>query len=108
VASLELRNKKSRVVFMHAGRKYSYALDTADRATAEGLRGVERALMLIEQKVIRVPDGADVVKNGGKPEEEKAKPAPAPLTLRRLNEKYLQTHGQGRWRPTAWRPSPCT
>jgi integrase len=98
MASLELRNQKYRVVFMYSGRKFSYALDTRDKTTAEALRGgVEKTIMLIEQKVIRVPEGADIVafvKSGGKVEEE-PKPAPAPLTLGQLKVNYLQTHGQG-------------
>ena len=62
MASLELRNQKYRVVFMHAGRKYGYSLDTADLETAEGLRGgVEKTLMLIQQKAIPVPEGIDMV-----------------------------------------------
>lgn len=70
MAALELRNKTYRVAFMCGSRKYAYSLDTGDRQTAEALRGgVEKTLMLIEQKAIRVPEGADVVafvKNGGK------------------------------------------
>jgi hypothetical protein len=38
-ASLELRNKTYRVVFMLGGRKHGFSLDTSDRATAESLRG---------------------------------------------------------------------
>lgn len=98
MAALELRNKKYRIVFMYQHRKYAYSLDTGDRQTAEALRGVvEKTLMLIEQKAIRVPDGADIVafvKNGGKVEEE-AKPTPTPLTLAQFIAKYLETHGQG-------------
>jgi integrase len=97
MASLELRNQIFRVVFMHAGRKYGYSLDTGDRPTAEALRGgVEKTLMLIEQKALRLPDGADVVsfvRNGGRIEEE-AKPTP-PLPLSQFTEQYLDTHGQG-------------
>jgi integrase len=34
MAALELRNKTYRVVFMHAGKKYAYSLDTGDREMA--------------------------------------------------------------------------
>jgi hypothetical protein len=95
VASLELRNQTYRVVFMYRGNKLGYSLDTGDRQTAEALRGgVEKTLMLIGQKVLHVPDGADVVafvKNGGKVEE--ARPASASLTLEQLKQKYLDTYG---------------
>ena len=97
MASLELRNQTYRVVFMYRGKKFGYSLDTGDRQTAEALLGgVEKTLMLIGQRALHVPDGADVVafvKNGGKVED--ARPAPAPLTLEQLKQKYLDTHGQG-------------
>jgi hypothetical protein len=84
MAALELRNKTYRVVFMFAGRKFGYALNTGDRTTAEALRGsVEKTFTLIEQKILHVPDDADViafVKAGGRLDAD-AKPPPAPLTL---------------------------
>ena len=62
MASLELRKQTYRVVFMHGGRKYGYSLDTGDRQTAEALRGgVEKTLMRIEQSLLPVPEGADIV-----------------------------------------------
>lgn len=62
MASLELRNQTYRIVFMHAGKKYGYSLDTGDKQTAEGLRGgVEKTLMVIEQRFLSVPAGAEVV-----------------------------------------------
>src|SRR5262249_41659740 len=98
MASLERRNQTYRVVFMYAGRKHGYSLDTGDEQTALALRGgVEKTLMLIEHGALHIPDGADVVqfvKNGGKMVEEQKSP-PAPLTLGQLKEKYVQTHGQG-------------
>jgi hypothetical protein len=61
MASLELRNKKYRVVFVLGGRKYGYTLNTGDSSTAEALRGgVEKTLMLISQGALRLPPGADV------------------------------------------------
>ena len=55
MASLELRNKTYRVVFMYGGRKFGYSLDTADRPTAEALRGgVEKTLMLVSQGALTV------------------------------------------------------
>lgn len=69
MASLELRNKTYRVIFMYGGRKYGYSLDTGDRQTADALiGGVEKTLMLISQGALEVPDGTDVitfVKYGG-------------------------------------------
>ena len=54
-ASLELHNKTDRVVFRYAPRKDGYSLDTGDQQTAKALRGgVEKTLMLIEQKATEV------------------------------------------------------
>jgi len=98
VASLELRNKTYRVVFMYGGRKYGYSLDTSDRQTAEGLRGgVEKTLMLVSQGAIAVPAGADVVafvRHGGKLPEVTT-PAPPLLTLSGFRERYLDAHKDG-------------
>jgi len=98
MASLELRNQTYRVVFVYGGRKFGYSLDTGDKQTADALRGgVEKTLMLIGQKALQVPEGADIiafVKNGGKVVEE-GKPAPAPLTLTQFKAKYLVAHSQG-------------
>jgi integrase len=98
MASLELRNQTYRVVFMYAGKKYGYSLDTGEQDVAEALRGgVEKTLMLIGQGALRVPDGADLVafvKNGGKVEEPSAPPAER-LTLAALRDGYLAAHAQG-------------
>jgi integrase len=99
VASLERRNKTYRVVFMYRGRKHGYSLDTGDREMAEALRGgVEKTLMLIEQNLLQVPEGADIVqfvKNGGKVEEEKPTPPSARLTFSGLRDAYLAAHSSG-------------
>jgi len=98
MASLELRNQTFRVVFMYAGRKYAYSLDTGDRQTAEALRGgVEKTLMLIDQKVITVPQGADLIafiKAGGRIDAPVA-PPPERLTLLALQKAYLEALSVG-------------
>ena len=49
MASLERRGNSFRVVFRHAGRKYSHTLSTADAAIAKGLiGGIEKTLMLLD------------------------------------------------------------
>ncbi len=98
MASLELRNKTYRITFMYGGRKYGYSLDTGDRQTAEALRGgVEKTLMLIEQRILRLPDGADVVAfvRAGGMVEEPPKPVPERLTFGQFKKKYLETHSGG-------------
>jgi integrase len=98
MAALELRNKTYRVVFMYAGKKYAYSLDTGDREMAEALRGgVEKTLMLMGQGLLKLPDGADFiafVKAGGKVEEPPP-PVPERLNLKRLTDGYLESHANG-------------
>jgi hypothetical protein len=85
VASLELRNKFYRVVFMYAGKKYAYSLDTGEGDMAEALRGGdEKTLMHLGQGLLRLTEGADVVafvKAGGKVGE------PPPSVAERLHRR---------------------
>jgi integrase len=98
VASLELRNKTYRVVFLYAGKKYAYSLDTGEGDMAEALRGgVEKTLMLLGQGLLRLPDSADVVafvKAGGKVEEPPP-PVAERLHLKKLTDGYLESHANG-------------
>ncbi len=98
MAALERRNKTYRVVFMYAGKKYAYSLDTGDQAMAEALRGgVEKTLMLMGQGLLRLPDGADViafVKTGGKVEEPPS-PVVERLTLKKFVDGYLASQANG-------------
>jgi integrase len=99
MAALELRNKTSyRVVFMYAGKKYGYSLETGDSDIAEALRGgVEKTLMLMGQNLLKLPDGADLVsfvKAGGKVEETTPPPSER-LTLKKLTESYLKLYANG-------------
>ena len=51
MASLELRKETYRLVFLYAGKKHGYSLDTGDKQVAEALRGgAEKVLMGIEQQ----------------------------------------------------------
>jgi integrase len=98
MASLELRNKTYRLVFMHDGKKYGYSLDTRDKPTAEALRGgVEKTLMMINQHLIFIPQDTDIVafvKAGGHV-IEKLKAAPRGIQLSTLIEIYLEALGNG-------------
>src|SRR4051812_13967405 len=100
MASLELRNQKYRVVFMYAGRKYGYSLDTCDRHTAEALRGgVEKTLMLIGQGAFDIPEGADIVtfvRHGGRPPTKTPETlAPARLSFTSFKSSYLDARSGG-------------
>jgi len=94
MASLELRNKTYRVVFMHGGKKYAYSLGTRERDMAEALRGaVEKTLMLMGQGLLKLPNGADIVdfvKAGGKVEEP-AVPLRERWNLKKLKDSYLES-----------------
>lgn len=104
MASLELRHKTFRVVFLHAGKKHGFSLDTGDRHTAEALRGgVEKTLMLLGQGALRVPPGADFlgfIKSGGQCHEP-PRPAPEVVTFAGLRDRYLAAYGNGAVEPSS-------
>jgi integrase len=98
VATLQLRNDSYRVLFCAGGRRYTFTLGKVSPREAENTAAaVDQVLLRIEQRLLRVPDGADLVefvKNGGQLPEE-TDPAPEPITLRRFQEQYLETHRGG-------------
>jgi integrase len=106
MAFLEKRGRRFRVIFRHAGRRYTHTLKTTDPSIAEGLKGgIEKTLMLLDQKVLKVPPGLDVlsfVLSNGQVEQPAAQPAeeangtpPADMTLRELKDRYLEAHSAG-------------
>jgi hypothetical protein len=96
VASLEKRGNRFRLIFRFAGRRYAHALRTSNPKTAEILRGgAEKTLMLLEQQVLRIPDGvsvADFIVSDGK--AEPPRPAPVVLTLQQLRDRF-KAHAAG-------------
>ena len=98
MASLELRRETYRLVFMYAGKKYGYSLDTGDKRVAEALRGgAEKVLMGIEQQLLAMAVDVDIiefVKAGGK---ASAKPAAARerIGLQKLIDLYLAALDNG-------------
>jgi integrase len=106
MAFLERRGKWFRVVFRHGGRRYSQTLRTADEGIARGLLGgIQKTLMLLNQKMLKLPDGVDVlafvVGNGQvAPASTKSAEEPnvaplADITLKELKDRYLQAHSAG-------------
>ena len=87
MATLQLRNRSYRVLFCHAGKRHTYTLGRVSRREADNAAAaVDQVLLRVEQRLLRVPDGADIVafvKNGGRVEAEAASP-PGPLGLRKL------------------------
>src|SRR3954452_1049736 len=97
MATIERRNHRFRLIFYHAGRRYTASLKTTSQREADATAGsVERTLMLMQQGVLALPPGADLVTfvlSGGRCEE---KPKPPPVrTLSELQERYLQAVGLG-------------
>lgn len=97
MATVEQRNKRFRLIFYFAGQRYSGALRTAERREAEAIAGsVNRTLMLLEQGLLEVPEGADLVSfvlSSGKLAEKPK--APTIRTLAELRDRYLQAHAIG-------------
>lgn len=99
MASLEKRNQTYRIVFMHGGKRHGFSLKTGDRREAETLAGgVAKTLMRIEQKLLKVPAGVDIVtfvQNDGRVEEAAPYSAAEPITFAQFRDRYLATHEDG-------------
>src|SRR5262245_44944993 len=62
MAFLEKRGNRFRIIFRHGGRRYTHTLKTSDESIAQGLKGgIEKTLMLLHQKVLKVPDGIETL-----------------------------------------------
>jgi integrase len=108
---LEQRGSWFRVIFRFNGKRYAQTLNTTNPRTANSLKGgIEKTLLLLEQRVLKVPDAVDpltFIMAGGelppptpepKAEERpaEAKPEAKPKfagvrTLKQLCERYTQT-----------------
>jgi hypothetical protein len=108
MASLEKRGNRFRVVFRYAGRRYSHALGTNDETIAQGLiGGIDKTLMLLDQKVLKVPEGmavADFIINNGQVVQpatfaatidDTSGKVPMDITLGELKEKFVDAHSAG-------------
>jgi len=102
---VEKRGENYRIVFHLAGKRYRHALKTSDESIANSvIGGVERTIMLIEQRALQIPEGADVgafILSGGqvaKPMSAENRDEPAKLqlvTLEQLRDKYVETMSIG-------------
>ena len=62
MASLEQRGSRFRIIFRHGGRRYTHTLKTTDEGIALGLKGgIEKPLMLLDQKLLKVPEAVEVL-----------------------------------------------
>src|SRR4051794_152018 len=97
MATIERRGKRFRVIFYQGGRRYAASTRTEDEKEADAIAGsVERTLMHLEQGVLTLPEGADLVTfvlSGGRT-NEKPKP-PLVRTLAELRDRYVQALGLG-------------
>jgi hypothetical protein len=107
MASLEKRGEWYRLIFKYGGERFTHSLHTDDEKTAAALKGgIERTILQLQQRLLRVPDGADVkefIVSGGqvavpkaatKPAEQPTKPATL-LTLEQIKTKYVETMSIG-------------
>ncbi len=102
MAFAEKRGEWYRIVFRYNGKRYRQTLDTEDPTVADSaVCGVKRTLMLLEQKALHIPAGADVLSfilSGGQITEA---PKPnghvvtEPTTLASLKERYTETLSVG-------------
>jgi integrase len=107
MASLEKRGEWYRLIFKYGGERFTHSLHTVNEKTAVALKGsIERTILQLQQRLLRVPDGADVkefIVSGGQIAVPKAATQPAeppatkptPLTLEQVKTKYVETMSIG-------------
>jgi integrase len=99
MATLQERNGSFRVLFCHNGKRETFTIGKVSRQEAESTAAqVDYLLMRIEQRLLAVPAGVDIVafiRGGGKVPEEGAPTERAEFTLGQLRDRYLETHGNG-------------
>lgn len=108
MAFLEQRGDRYRIIVKFRGRRFTHSVHTEDRRVAEALRGtIDRTILLIEQRLLSVPEDADlkefilsggekIVRHGVDEPTAAAPPAPVePLTFARLRDRYLAALGVG-------------
>jgi len=109
MATLEQRGSWFRVIFRFDGKRYAQTLNTTNPGVARSLKGgIEKTLMLLQQRVLKVPDAVDpltFIMAGGelappqpKPEEKPPETKPEEKskqtdirTLKQLCDRYAQT-----------------
>jgi integrase len=99
MASLQERNGSFRLLFMFRGKLHSFTIGkvSADEAQSKADQ-VEYLLMRLGQGYEHIPLGCDIVtflKHDGKPPDHIEHEPDAPLTLKVLRQKYLDTHSGG-------------
>jgi integrase len=102
MASLQERNGSYRILFCHHGKLHTFTIGKVKKDEAENkARQVDYVLMRLKQRLIVLPEGADIVtfiEHDGKPPDAGPTLADAPrqvVTLGHLKDRYLTTHANG-------------
>jgi integrase len=103
MATLERRNDHFRIIFFYKNKRYAQSLHTGDIKEAETLRGgIEERLMRLNQNLVELRPGADLVDyvvsgiNIAEGERPAAQgPPPDKITFAKLRDAYLETHAHG-------------
>ncbi len=102
MASLQERNGSYRILFCHHGKLHSFTIGKVEKGEAENkARQVDYLLMRLKQRLVVLPDGADIVtfvEHDGKLPDTGPTLAHAPrqaVTLGHLKDRYLTTYANG-------------
>jgi integrase len=97
MASVEKRGNRYRVIFRYAGRRYTHSLKTTDPKEADALAGgLEKTLLRLEQGLLDLPEGVDLITFLLSDGQRVEKPKPPPIrSLEQLVDRYLQALGNG-------------
>src|ERR1700674_3768343 len=102
MASLQERNGSYRILFSHHGKLHTFTIGKVKKDEADNkARQVDYLLMRLKQRLLVMPEGADIVtfieRDGKSPETGPTLPnAPRQaVTLGHLKDRYLATHANG-------------
>jgi integrase len=99
MATLQLRNNSYRVLFCYRGKRHTFTIGEVSEKEAEIVSSdVDRVLLRIEQRLLKVPTGVDIVafvQSGGQAPEPEPAGEDAGVTLPKLRDAYLGTHANG-------------
>ena len=86
-----------KLAFRYGGRKFKRTLKTSVARDAEAIRGgAERTLLRLEQKLLTLPEDADILTFVLSDGQQAEKPsAPRLLTLQSFTELYVAAHAAG-------------
>ncbi|MGF1583663.1 MAG: tyrosine-type recombinase/integrase [Gemmataceae bacterium] len=101
MASLQLRGKTWRCLFMYKKKLHAFTIGKVDEIEARAISAkVDYLLMRLKQKLLDLPDGCDIVsfvQHDGKlpPKDGIPKPPEKAVTISSLLSMYLRTHENG-------------